>query len=457
MSIRFKEILKRFLFIPALLIGIAAMAYAIKNKQPPEQVALQETSTAVRMIEARQTVAVPRALGYGVVQPQKTWEAVAEVSGKVVEFHPQLRKGAILEKDTVLLRIDPVDYELAIKQINASIRSTEARLRELDTSVKNTGALIEIEKRSLVLNETNLERKRKLLARGNASQATVDEEERAVLARRQSIQSLENTLNLIPAQRDELRADRARYQAQLATAERDLEQTIIAAPFDLRISEVRIEEAQFAQQGAILIEADGIDVAEISAQVPVEKVAILIEPGKAMPFDDGSFMDVVREVIDIEAIVRLGGSDMSAEWPARFARMSDTVDPQTRAIGVIVAVDDPYGSAIPGLRPPLTKNMYVEVELRGTPRSGRIVVPRHALHAGRVYVVTEENRLEIRDVEIELSQTNFAVVGRGLKDGERIIVSDPIPAIEGMLLTPVLDERAAEILAAEAMGTGGVR
>lgn len=457
MSIGFKEVFKRFLFIPAILIGVAAMALAVKNRQPPETVPLQETSTMVRVIEARETAAVPRALGYGIVQPQKTWEAVAEVSGKVVEFHPQLRKGAILEAGTVLLRIDPVDYELALTQIEASIRSTEARLRELETSVTNTRALIGIEKRSLALNETNLERKRELLARGNASQATVDEEERAVLARKQSIQSLENTLNLIPAQRDELRATRAQYRAQLATAKRDLEQTIITAPFDLRVSEVRIEEAQFAQQGAVLIEADGIDVAEVSAQVPIEKVATLISPGQTLAFGNGSFMDVVHEVIDVEAIVRLGGSDMSAEWPARFARMSDTVDPQTRAIGVIVAIDDPYRRAIPGVRPPLTKNMYVEVELRGAPRPGRIVVPRHALHGDRVHVANAENRLEIREVEIELTQTNFAVIKKGLTPGERIVVSDPVPAIDGMLLEPVADERSAAALAAEAVGTGGVR
>jgi multidrug efflux pump subunit AcrA (membrane-fusion protein) len=457
MTSRSRTILKRFLFIPAVLIGVAAMVLAIKNKQPPERLPVEETSAMVRIIEAIETVAVPRALGYGIVKPEKTWAAIAEVSGKVVEYHPQLRKGAILEQGTVLLRIDPVDYELAIQQIEASIASTNARLRELDTTVKNTGALIEIEKRALALNQKNLERKRALLARGNASQATVDEEERAVLARNQSMQTLENTLNLIPAQRDELRATRAQFRAQLATAKRDLEQTTIIAPFDLRISEVRIEEAQFAQQGAVLIEADGIDVAEVSAQVPIDKVALLIDPGKNLSFGNGSFMDTVHEVIDVEAIVRLGGSDMVVQWPARFARMSDTVDPQTRAIGIIVAIDDPYRQAVPGVRPPLTKNMYVEVELRGTPRSGRIVVPRHALHDNRVYTVTADNRLQIREIEIELVQTNFAIVKTGLKAGERVIVSDLMPAIDGMLLNPVPDEAAAELLAAEAMGTGAVR
>ena len=44
------------------------------------------------------------------------------------------------------------------------------------------------------------------------------------------------------------------------------------------------------------------------------------------------------------------GSDV-IEWPARFARTSDTVDPKTRTIGAIVAVDGAYLQATPGRRP----------------------------------------------------------------------------------------------------------
>lgn len=457
MTGRAAEIAKRFLFIPAVLLGVVALVVAIKTRQPPERIPVQEAATKARYIEAAAMDVVPRALGYGIVRPDKTWEAIAEVSGRIVEVHPQLKKGALLEAGTVLLRIDPADYELAIAQIEANIRSAEAQIRELETQVGNTRSLLKIEERSLALDKTNLERKQKLLTRGNTSQAAVDDEMRKVLAREQSIQGLRNSLNLIPAQRDELMARKAQYEAQLATARRDLDQTTITAPFDLRISEVTVEEAQYAAQGKVLAGGDGIAVAEVSAQVPLSNIASLIEQGKAVPFDQVSFMDVIREVIDIDAKVRLRGGTMSAEWPARFARLSDTVDPQTRALGVIVAVDSPYRQAIPGIRPPLTKNMYVEVELRGPARPGRIVVPREAVHGDRAYLLTADNRLEIRSVEVELRQTNFAVVASGIEAGDRIVVSDLVPAIDGMLLDPVRDPDITETLRAEAGGEGGIR
>jgi multidrug efflux pump subunit AcrA (membrane-fusion protein) len=96
--------------------------------------------------------------------------------------------------------------------------------------------------------------------------------------------------------------------------------------------------------------------------------------------------------------------------------------------------------------------MYVEVELRGVPQKNRIVVPRSALHNGRVYTVGNDNRLKIKKVSIAYSQGNLSVLASGLKSGEQLVVSDLIPAIEGMLLTPVNDKTVQQSLAKAASG-----
>jgi len=168
-------------------------------------------------------------------------------------------------------------------------------------------------------------------------------------------------------------------------------------------------------------------------------------------------MERLPDILALSAVVRLRGGTVNAQWKARFTRISDTIDPKTRTAGVIVAVDDPYRQAIPGVRPPLVKNMFVEVELRGKPRPGQVVVPRAALHGRQVYVVTAENRLERRGVAVAFMQTNFASIKSGLKAGERVVISDLIPAVEGMLLDPVMDDDAARALIDEAEGRGPVR
>jgi multidrug efflux pump subunit AcrA (membrane-fusion protein) len=164
----------------------------------------------------------------------------------------------------------------------------------------------------------------------------------------------------------------------------------------------------------------------------------------------------------LEAEVRLSAGTFSATWPARFDRFSDEIDPQTRTVGLIVAVDEPYRRIIPGQRPPLIKNMYVEVDLRGPVQAGRIVVPRSAVHAGAgqgtgglgagVYLAGADNRLAVRRVVLGPAQGDFVVVESGLDGGERLVVSDLIPAIEGMLLAPTADPDLAAELRAQAAG-----
>ena len=441
------------LFLAPVALGLGAVGYAVKNREAPQRLSPEERTTPVRVVTVPAVDVVPRALGYGSVTPGRIWEAVGEVSGTVVYRHPELEKGAVLRAGTVLLRIDPADYRLAVAQIEASIRSTQAQFAVLDVREANTARSLAIEERNLGLARKEFERKQRLVRQGTISRAAVDQEERAVLAGEQSVQNLRNSMNLLPAERAVLEATRDQLEARLDTARRDLRRTTIVAPFHCRIAEVNVETAQFAVQGKVLVVADSLDVAEVNAQVPIGSVLKLLPSGPELPPDSGAVMPRLREVAGLEAVVRLRTGRGHAEWRARFSRMSDTVDPRTRTVGVIVAVDDPYRQAVPGERPPLVKNMYVEVEIRGRPRPGVVVVPRGALHGSDVYTVDSDGRLRMHEVEVDFSQANFAVVASGLDAGKRVVVSDLPFAVEGMRLAPLEDEEALAALVAEAVGS----
>ena len=438
------------------------IAWQISGRSEPEQAEPAEAARPVRIIQVARGDFVPRALGYGYVEPGSVWNAVAEVAGKVVYRHPDLDRGRVLEAGTVILRIDPTDYELAVARNRASLDGVAAQLAELEIRAANTDSLLAIERRALALSEADFERKAALLARGNTSQATADQAETALLAQRQKIQDLENQLRLIPAERRLLEADQTLKRVQLREAERDLARTEIRLPFDGRIGEVSIEEMQSAAVNQTLAVADSIDVAEVSAQLAIEHVRPLIPSGQELASLSAASLSVLPRRWGFEATVRLRAGDLTVEWDARFDRVGDTIDPQTRTIGFIVAVDDPYRKAIPGVRPPLIKNMYVEVELRSAVRPDRIVVPRVAVNAGPegrpvVYLAGADDRLAIRPVSLGPAQSDFVVVEAGLDGGERVVVSDLVPAIEGMLLAPRPDPALAARVLAQAAGAAGVR
>jgi hypothetical protein len=163
--------------------------------------------------------------------------------------------------------------------------------------------------------------------------------------------------------------------------------------------------------------------------------------------------EAARRLLGFTATVRLPALDLPVSWEARFVRVGDAVDSRTRTLGIVVAVDEPYRQSQPGLRPPLVKGMFAEVELRGKARPHSLVIPRVALQGNRVYLIDAADRLQRREVAVTLLQSGYAVIGSGLEAGDRVVVSDPVPAIDGMLLQPVADQALLEELRHDAGGS----
>jgi len=448
---------RKWLILPPIVIGVAVVVWLTRHAREPQRRPEQEVARVLRVIEAPAVDVVPRVLGYGTAKPARVWRAVAEVGGRVVKVHPELKAGAFIKEDEIVLEIDPREYELVVSQLEAEIGQNEANLAELETQQENDRASLEIEQASLQLAQTDLDRVRGLIANNEATPSEVRDEERIYLVQKQKVQALQNALNLVPRKRSQLQATIAVTAARLQQARLNLHKTVIKAPFHCRLAEVQIEEGQFLKASETLFEADGTEAAEVDAQISLDRARGLLPPELQHELGTIPSMAEVRKLFDIQATVRMHMGDFVATWPARFVRIREQIDPVTRTLGVVVAVDKPYERAIPGQKPPLVKGTYCEVELRGKSLPGRIVIPRVALHEDAVYVVDGANRLERRDVIVLFAQSDFLCIGGGLDAGMRVVVSDPTPAIEGMLVAPVRDEALTAALVAQALAGTDVR
>lgn len=418
--------------LPPLIIGIAFFMFMKSGKQPPEKISEQEQARAVRIIQATEVDLSPMTEGYGVVQPARVWTAVAQVNGRIIESHARLRNGELVTQGDVLFKIDPVDYEL-------NVATAKAQLAELEVQEKNAQASLAIEKRNQSIAERELIRLNKLAKKGTASQSQRDEAERATLQSKAAVQNLQNTLALIPSQRNVL-------QARLTQAERDLENTTVIAPFNLRISSLEIEKAQYVSKGQKLFQGDAVDQVEIVTQIPISSLRNLFIGRENTPVSLDSVSHNIGELTGFKAAIELDMGNHTATWQARFIRFTDTVDPQTRTIGLVVAVDHPLQQVKPGVRPPLSKGMFVKVVLTGHTQPGRIIIPRNAVRGGKVYVMNEQQRLEQREIDILFNQQQVSVVSKGINANENIIVTDLIPAVDGMLLSASRDDGLQEYL-----------
>lgn len=103
-------------------------------------------------------------------------------------------------------------------------------------------------------------------------------------------------------------------------------------------------------------------------------------------------------------------------------------------------MDGPYANAKAGERPPLVKGMFVEVELRTKPLKGKIIVPSASISDSQVFVVNAESRLQRRAIKIGYRGDGFVIVDEGLKEGDKVVVSELQIATPNMLLKPSEDE-----------------
>jgi len=409
-----------------LSLGVVAISYSgmLKSAAAPKETVQQPTP--VRVITLTEVDLMPRVSGYGVVAPARVWRAVARVEGEVIETSPLLANGTLAPAGTVMLRIDDTDLRLTLAHLDAQRAALEVKDQTLNAS-------LELSRADLEISQKDLKRQQDLQAQGISTQAARDQAARAELAARSKLTEIENQLALNAAEREVLLAQRA-------ISARSLEFTSVVAPFAVQIGSVQSDLGQFVTRGSTLFSADGTEAAEVTAQFPMGQMGPLIRalgPGGT--------------VLDLTATVRLSQAGHAVEWPATVARVGDALDARTQSANVIVRVDQPMTQAVAGQRPPLRRDMFVEVVL-SAPLRKALVAPASALRDGRALVVSAEGKLEPRAVDLAYTADGLSVIAGGLVAGDKLVVTDPAVAVPGMAAKPVEDKALVAELARQASG-----
>lgn len=428
--------------LPLAAIGVGILGYVISSSKPPERIEIAERATAVRVITAQTRPVTPAITGFGIVAPERTFEAIAEVGGRIDYVNPGLRDGQILAAGEILFRLSPADFNLAIAQAKANIRAAEAKLAELDVSEQNQRSALGIEREALAVKTSDLERAEALFTGGTMAQGTRDATRAAHLAQRQKVQGIESTLALFPTQRAVQTEQIAVYEASLATAELNMARSEIALPFAARVASHSIEVGQYLKPGQTAATLDGIARAEVDVQLSMESFRGLVRLGQsALPelLLEPSKMTQALQSLGLGAELRLRLGDEVVTWPATVDRISDGIDQQSGTVGVVVVVENAYDNTGQDARPPLTKGMFVEVVLSAAPMQG-VVLPRSALRDGMVFMADADNRLRSLAATPQLEQGEIAVFSGAIPEGSRIVLVPPVPVIEGQLLDPHTDE-----------------
>ena len=433
-------------------VGVALLMFFVANRQAPERQEIAVSATPVRTIEVRPLEFRLEARGHGVARPAETWQAIANVAGRVVERHSGLASGTLLPEGTLLVALDPSRYELAIAEAEAELSRLDGELSQIEAEEKNTGRLLALEQQALALAEQELSRIERLAASGSVSTSRRDEQRRSTVGQRRAVASLENTLALMPARREVLQAQRERAEVRLAQARKDLSDTRFEAPYDLRLSDVEVERYQFVGSGQRLFQAESLAAAEVEAHIPIGMMRRLL--GAVLPdepFGQGLDLGERLDFSAVDAELLLVGAE-GVGWSGELVRVASGLDLATRTVRAVVRVDHPYRDARPPDRPPLQRDMYVRTRLTASSPEPRLAIPAGAVHHGEVWLVDADQRLERRAVSVAFEQGDLAVISTGLAPGERVVVDDLSTAIAGMAVVGQRDRNLEVRIADQALG-----
>lgn len=454
------NIFKKAIILPLIIaVAIGLVVYKVKTKPAIEHTKLQYPTRAVNVVTAKQLLFSTHAIAYGHVAPETTLKAKAEINGKITYIHPNLKKGASLDADTIVLEIEPTAFEFSLEQSKAGLASSEYSLEQLEVEEKSTLLFLKILKKNVELGKVDLKGSAKLLNQKIISPTKHNAAEQKQLQLQQQLEELQGKLASFPSRKAVINAQISKSKAQLEQSQDVLDKTKIRLPFGARIGDVYIEKDGYIGVGGQLFEALGTQAVEVNAQLPIKQFSNLLaaqqsDKGAPLALNLQSAEQLQAQISNLKLAVNVelvqdGG--LKTLWHGELVRVGEAVNPTTNTIGLVVKIANPYQDVLPGKQPPLLKGMFVRTEFF-TPPKPQIILPRKAIHEGRVYIANDEGKLSIKKVEISQVQGELAVLKSGVKVGEQVIITDLVPVIEGQPLNVIVDKSEQNMLELNALG-----
>jgi len=375
-----------------LVAGFLAMQGLIAAKPEPEK--KDEEVRAVSLyVDAVTSEAVTVAIRtQGEVRPKTEIELIPQVSGRIVAMSENFSEGAQFAPNSMLLKIEDSDYRVAVVE-------AEARVAAAQTALERELATAEIKKEEW--------------RDGRKDQAPTD---------------FALNLTQVAGARASLRS----AEAALGKARLDLERTEIKVPFHGRVRERNVGIGQFVSAGMSMGRVFSTDTVEV--RLPLTDTQ-LVELNLPLGYTTGP--DAAAPTVEFSAT--LGSREF--RWTGEIVRVDGAIDEDTRLIYATAEVRDPYGlAAVRGM--PMAVGMFVNAEIAGVEEQPAFVMPRLALrNDDKVYVINENNELEIRSVDVLSTSEERVLVTSGVRAGDRVVTS-PVPnAVEGMAVEPIFRQQ----------------
>jgi RND family efflux transporter MFP subunit len=388
-----KVLIKIILPLALLAAGVVGMKTMVASRPAPRKEVRENPGALAEVIAARREDRPVLVKGTGTVQTHREVSITPEVSGRITSIDPAFIAGGFFSEGDLLFEIEKIDYELALEKARSARAQAELELARQESNAR----------------VARQEWKR-------LSEVGAEEP---------------NPLVLYEPQLKQAHASLASADTAIRKAQIDLERTRVFAPFDCRVRREQVDLGQYVRGGVSVGTVADSTTAEIVVPLSLDEVLRLTVP-RAGSGEKGS-----------PATVEINSGSRTYRWPGAVVRSLGEVDPRGRMTRLVVAVDDPYHlrESRPGGRPDLEVGLFVNVVFEGGTIKGAFPMPRRALRENStLWIAADDDTLRVQPVKVVRREDGTVLIGEGLQEGDRIILTTLPGAAAGMKLRIVEKE-----------------
>lgn len=366
-----------------IIVGVGASKYLLSSAPQAQKQNRPQTGTMIETMRVSPTskeVILPL---IGTIEAAQKTTLSSKVSGKIIQTHPNFILGSRVKKGELLAQIDPIDYQASVDEIKAKLLSAKANetiemgqqesaKKELELSGEKPTAL----SRSLILREPQLA---------------------------------------------QVRASIAQLEASYLTAQNNLKETSIKAPYDGVIVSKSAELGAYVSAQSSIVELVSTDTFWMSATLPLAYL-------KFFNIDNTQSLSKTK--------VTLFAEGKSLHVKAHIIKLLPELDSTTKQAKLLISIEDPLGlKSTEKSDYTLLLGDTLEAHIHANTYENIITLPASLLRANNtVWVMREDNTLEIKPVEVLFKNAHEVLIQKGIRTDDKIISTYLSAPVAGMKL-----------------------
>ena len=420
------------LVIASVLSGAVLVGCDNKEDAAGEQAAQQQMPPAVVNVQTVTLGTVPQEQTFsGRTAAYQTADVRPQVNGIIDEV--LFREGSNVKKGQPLYRINTDNYSSSITSGQAAIQQAEANYQTAVANHANAKADLVSRQASLAQAQNDLRRLSGLVEIDAISKQQYDQAQTAVRTAQAAVASANAAIGQAQAGIESAKAGIQTAKAGLQASTLDLNRTIVRAPLSGRTDRSSVTAGTLVSSGqptplVTISRLDPIYVDISQSSSELLKLRQQITEGKAQ-----AGMNSVELVLEDGSVYPVRG---------QLALAEAKVDESTGAVTLRAVFPNNSNILLPG--------MYVTARLTQSVITNAALVPQSAVMRStksetQVYIVDENNKIQVRPVTINGTYKGQWVVTDGLQAGDKIVVigGAKVKPEQEVIAKPLEDPNAA--------------